>query len=673
MKRKSILSLILAAVLCFGMAACKKEESSGGVEEGGSKLTAIDPATEPVDKYPTNVLHKVSVQETSNPFVSQVDGVASTEYQIVSGGGDLTQKATSFVQGHLARATGAILNVSRAEDVEYSAEGKYIYFNCPTQFAAAGLTMPTEDIGPSGYYIKTVGNGVFVATKAETGAQQAAIALLRHLVGYEMFAVDCVSYSKNGATMPNMDIVERPDYDFYVASNKIDADTMYGMGFQNSLDVFINVTSEASSYGPWHNSLDYLPEKDYGEEHSDWYSDVAYGDQFLHDLCYTAHGNATELEAMVTEVARIMVDYAERFPNIPTIAFTIEDHNTVCSCSACTTHARQYNNSYAAAVIQFLNRVNEKVQSTLAANAQQQNKAKRDLNILFFAYHKMLTPPAKKNAQGVWTPIDDTVVCAKEVGVYLAPIEANYGYSFNDEINAIYKDNCDGWAACADLMYIWTYNTNFHYYMYPCNSFDSMIENYRYFKEMGAVYMWSQGQHNQNNASHFSNFKDYVNSQALFDVRANMKDLTDKYFANYFQDAAQPMRQYYDELQAHLTYLLYTNPTAFNRVTHAEIATISFWPQQLLVQWLGYIDQAYQAIEKYQISNPTLYEALEKRIKIESIFLRYAQITLYSGSYPSQLDEMRIAFKNDCEELGITQKAEWDTLASTDFIQWGLV
>ncbi len=669
----SALSLALTVAmilpLCLFLNGCQEDK-------------ARETVYEPSENFVEGTLHKVLVTESDRVFVTNDGTNVYCEYKVVSGSGTLSKKAANFISSHITKATDAALgDVLDEDEVAYSTLGKYIYVNCTSQFEAAGLTMPTDDIGPTGYYIKTVGDSVFIQTKEEGGAQKGAISFLYHVLGYTMYAKDTVVYAKSGATLPDMDIIERPDYDFYVASNRLDDETNYGMGFQSTDDLFINVVSEDSAYNPWHNSLDFLPMKDYYMDeagnyiHEKWYSDVAYTDadgKVRRELCYTAHGDEAEYNAMVDEVVKKMMILLEENPTIPNIAFTIEDHQTVCSCEHCTASAKKYNDSNAAAVIKFLNQVSRKVQDNLEQIALENGTKKRDITILFFAYHKMLKPPVTKNSEGKWEPIDDEVRCDEKVAVYLAPIEASYTVSFNDEENSVYKDNVDGWASCADLIYMWTYGTNFGYYLFPYNSYDSMIENYRYFKSLGAVYMWTQGQHMPVDSTHFSRFKDYINSKALFDVNVNLKELTDDYFANCYLDAVEPMRQYYDELQAHLTYLRETNSVELRGYVREEIAKMEYWPSELLTRWMGYIDEAYMSIEKYKTADPELYSTLYDRINLESIFIRFAQISLYAGNYTSdELLSMKLSFKNDCARLGITHESEHVQISNV-FAQWGI-
>ncbi len=662
---KKILSLMLAIVLAVSFAGCGQEEQ----KQPEATQAPIQVIQEPEQSLAENTLHKVSVTETSRSFVTN----GQTEYAIVTAADEQSYEAANFIAKHISAATGATVPVLESNTVSWTEAGKYIFVNCPEQFTAAGLTMPAEDIGQRGYHIKSAGDSVFIATRVPAGTQLGAIAFLRYVLGYDMLSAGTVLYEKDGTTLPDMDITERPDYDFYISTNKLDSATLYGMGYQDQLDVFVRVTSPEDSNGMYHNSLQYLPYNQYSADHPGWYSDVTYGTAGERELCYTAHGDEEELSAMVDVIAHRMLLESNNNPHIATICLTIEDHNTVCNCEACTASSLKYDGSNSAAVIQLLNRVNKKVQAQLQAQADADGTEKRELNILFFAYHKMLKAPARKNAAGQWEPIDETVVCDKEVGVFYAPIEAYYTYTFTHDNNTDHRENTKAWGSLAEKIYMWTYCTNFGYYLYPYNTFDAMVENFRFFKEAGAAYMYNQGQHNQGSPSHFSDFKEYVTSRALFDVNVSVAELTDTYFAGYFREAAEPMRQYFDELQAHMGYLANAYPVQLNGYIREEIGALQYWPKETLQQWLGYIEQAYAAIEPYQQTNPELYELLYKHILQESIFPRYAMLELHPGSYQAgELDSLRRQFKSDCERLGVNNVSEWVPI-STVFSQWGIL
>lgn len=652
LKRLALISM--AAVTAFGATACKN-----GPGNSTDRVTSDPPSntvTENEQHLVANGLHEVNVSDVGRVFAEN----GATQYKIVYGEGTAAKKAAQFLEKRIGECTGVTIAIEQAtEETVYEAGAKIIALDVPSMFAAAGLTMPDRDLGVNGYYIKNVGDSFFVASGEASGIQSGAIAFLRHFLGYEMYADDTVVYEKDGKTLPDMEIIEKPDFDFRVQGNSVSSEAIYGMGFQLASSLFINVGGEL-----WHNSLNFLPEKEYAGDHPDWYTTSG------GEICYNARGNAGEYEKLIDTVYKLIMDYADKNPTTANICFTVEDNPVACACAACEASRVKYAGSNAAAVIKFTNAVNRKVQAALLEWAGGVEANKRLLNILFFAYRTMEAPPVKKNEAGVWTPIDETVVCDDNVGVYLAPINAVYSQSFYHSSNAPVRDSIDGWAACSKKLYMWLYETNYRHYLYPLNTYDTMIETYRYCKSHNAVYMMNEGQYNQGNVTHFGKFKEYFNARAEFNVNDSFADIADDFFAAYFRDAAAPMREYFDRLQIHLRDLEQLYPADVNGNLYNEMAQARFWPFATLNGWMSLISDAYKAIEPYKSSDPDLYATLGKHIRLESMFPRFALIRLHSGMYTkAELQAMRKEFKADCIDLNIRFENETTSLDGL-FSEW---
>ena len=665
---KRILFLTMAIMMAFGFSACSpKNPDNPDSPDNPDKPTdsevttdaPVNTVTESEEHLVTNGLHDVKVTESTRLFREN----GSTSYKIVFGEDTDSMKAASFMQQHIAKALGVRpqMEVATAETA-YVSDSKVIVLNVPSMFASAGLTMPSVDLGANGYYIKNVGNSYFIATQGQTGIQSGAISFLRHLIGYEMYAVDTVAYDRIEDTIPDMEITEKPDFDLRVQGNKVNSEAIYGMGFQSSGAIFISVVGEM-----WHNSLNFLPKETYQAKHPKWYSTKNT------ELCYTARGDENELEEMTTTVANEMVTLANENPTKPSICLTIEDHSDQCGCDACEASRKAYNGVDSAATIKFMNKVNRKVQAKLLEQAGGVEENKRKLNILFFAYTKMEKPPVVKDeVTGKWKPIDDSVICDPEVGVYIAPIYAAYNQSFYHDSNTSAKNIIEGWGALSNKLYMWLYETNYSHYLFPLNSYDTMIETYRFCKANNAEYMMNEGQYNQGNVTHFGKLKEYFNARAEFNVNDNYADIVDDFFRNYFAEAAEPMRKYFDELQAHLRYLEEAFPADVNGNIYNPMEQTKLWSFGTLNGWLDLIDEAYEKIEPLKASDPDRYEVLEKHIRLESIFPRFALYRLYSGMYAAtDLYNLRTEFKNDCKDFGITYVSETTSLDNV-FADWGL-
>lgn len=672
-----VLSVILITVMLFAsLISCKKGDESESLQSSESEsVSDSDNGGEPVNPVEVKEehfwyggLHKVSVTENAGRVLASN---GRSDYSIIyDNESSKALQAANFIQKHIAAVTGAELAATAGTDITSVSESdKYIVLGRRDLLSSAGLTMPQDDLAPSGYYLKTYGNVAFMEVATSFGYQQGAITFLKHVLGYTMYSEDTVVYSKKGDTIPDMDIVEKPDYGFRVQGNNVSDEARYGMGFIKNQDIIIPV----GQGGYFHNSLNYFDSSEnkidpvLGEEHPKWFATNN------RELCYTARGDADELELMIGRVAEIIEQKAEEYPETPVITFTIQDNFYSCECAACKKFEETYGNAAAAArVIQFTNRVAKKVDAYFEEKAAAENTEKRDLLINIFAYHHTTQAPVVKNADGTYSPMDDSVVLEKNVGVFIAPIEASFTHSFYDEVNKQYAEIAEGWASLASHVYAWIYEPNYSYYMYPFNTFDSSLETLRFFRANNAEYVWTEGQTMQTNATGFNKLKEYINSVEEFDVNCNLQEIVDDFFANYFCEAAEPMRQFLTEFQMWSRKIENDETNEISGTIYEAIGVSKYWPRNLLTHWLDLIDDAYAAIEPLKYTDNAKYQVLSKHLKIETIFPRYALLTLHSGYYSQEtLRAERISFRDDCRELSIqytAQNVDLDVLYAT----WGI-
>lgn len=673
---KKFISALLCVATLVGVAGCAKKDNV--------KLSAD---SEYVEHLQSGTLHKISVTENSSRVF--VKG-GSSDYVIVLGE-DFTEarRAATFIQSNVKSATGVTLQLAESTEATvngWTSDKKYIAVGCDDMFAKAGLTMPTDNLGESGYYIKTVGNTVFIACPEKLGYQTGAIAFLNHVLGYDMLAEGCVIYEKNGATIPDMDIVEKPDYDYRTLSNfSVGKDAAYGMGFNmNTLnDMFIPVPNRTGKGGAnaVHNSYDYLPPSMYLEEHPDWYSHA--GTKASEQLCYTAHGayltaekdkaegKKNEYNKMVETLYEYLKELVDSHPDMQNITITHQDNQAYCDCEACTAAVKKYG-AISSVYIMFLNDVDKLLQADLEREAEESGKPKRLMNILFFAYHGTKDSPTKKDENGNYVATYPEVMMRKNVGVFVAAIESYYTNTFYDEKNVELGESelIKSWSALTDNVYMWLYSTHFSNYMYPYGSWGSTIENYRFCYENNGIYMFNEAQINQKNPTGFNKFKEYIDSKALVNVNLKYSDLEEKFFKYYFDAAAEPMLNFFREVQSHLTYIYATSSTVSGTIYDLP-ETSDFWKERTLKKYLSYIDEAYAAIEKYKTDDPERYESVRKRILTESIFPRYALLDFYAGHYSSdELADARESFIADNDLLKNTQLGESKSLKDL-YSTWG--
>lgn len=666
-KFKKLLSVVLSAALITSVfASCKKTPTDD------SKPSAVNTVTDKLERGEiTNALHKVTVTESARAFVTDAGTKsAATEYKILAdNSNNYALRAASFMAGQLAAATNANFKIEvykEGDENPVTSNAKYIILGCKTLFTQCGLNMPEDDLGPAGYYIRSFGNSVFIEVFMNDGYQMGTLAFLRETVGYDMIAHDTVVYEKDGATLPDMEIIERPDYDYRNMTNWMTEDGKYGMGYNyQSIFTYISQDGGKTDKSAVHNIFKYLPIEKYLKDYPEWYSNNSTHRQ----LCYTAHGDYEKYELMQTTMLEVMLKCVLAQPDQGVVTVTQEDAAVCCDCAECT-RVVEKDGSISATIIRFMNDLDDKFQVALSAYAEETGTERRTVQLAFFAYHTSYNPPT--------TPVekDPTLKCSPNITVFIAPIYARYVNSFYEEENRVYADTIRAWSEYTDNIMAWVYETNYHHYMFPYNTYSSMMDTYYFFKQQGANIIYNEGQRWSENVTCFGKLKEYLDAKAQFDVTVSYEECKNKFFKNYYGAAADTMEQYYNELRQWEIYLESIQDYGLGGGIYEEIGlttTPYYWPKEMLENWLDIMDKAEKSVAYLELENPELYQKLVKHIKIEELFPKYALCTLHESSYTSSaMLEMRKEFKVQADELGLLQHKEHDYI-TTIYKQWGLI
>ena len=669
---KRILAIILAVITCLSVLACGEQPApkhhctSICLTCGKCKNEACSDeacAAKCDCKEEIKVVDKtVEYESIDETFVS----AAATDYKIVvpSDASSIVYAAAREINLFYSEAAGTEFAVTTDDSVEWSDDAKFISLGKTTIAEAAGFAVPST-LNISGYAVKTIGKSVFVCGRRDNSTLFGVYEFMKRTIGFEVFAYDEVSIVKSAEMKtPKFDFADEADIE-YRASN-----TGYLNDTNNRISSRLRFDSVSAMYptdgryvGPYHNSLDYLPLSD---PEVNAKKDIWFGPG-QENLCYTAHGNPDEFEAMTTKVAKKMITLFDQFPNGTHIYFTHQDNNLYCSCDACNADNDKYG-TRSASVIKFTNAVIEKVEKWKATSELHKN---RDITYLIFAYTFTIKPPVKQE-NDKWVAADATVQPHEKLGVVYAPILSDFIHDKYHNNNADILEIQRQWKAlCDGKLCLWYYSAYFWNYLVPYNNFDSVQGNYKAAKETGAMWMYDQSAYDQRQGTGFIRFKGYLQSNLLWNVNADVNELTDKFFSAYYKQAATDMRKYYDALRIHYAYLAeYCGVGGWigNRIENA-----AYFPANTLFEWMRHIDDAYKAIAPLKESETALYNQLYDRICLESLAPRYLIISLYGDQVYSsgEFSAKKLSFRDDCSRLGVNQLSEGTPITKL-WATWGV-
>lgn len=672
---KKLTSLLVAAMLLFGVACTPSESSDGGSQSlnGDTENKAENTVTPTAFGEVEGEMHDYKMTESGKYIVK--DG--KTDYKILIPEGmadnDFISSAVSDLRLLFSEATGGL----ELEVVEDSAEltgGKFLAIHSTKLASAESIGATYDVLGMGGFRIKTVNDSVIMCGATAEASMYAVYSFLEVALGFEQFYTDFYALDKNvrNLKLMNYDVTDVPDFEYRIQSSG-------WIRYNDQNRKRMRWTEERSWIIPaddnnmtWHNTFVYLPPDTYKEEHPEWYSEPK-----ANQLCYTAHGDEESRAEMLDIVAARIIELfsMEKYKDYRHISVSIEDNQNCCTCPTCAAEKEKYG-ADSAVIVKFCNDVAKRVSAWM--ETEEGKPYARDFRILFFAYHATNAAPAKYDETlEKYVPIDDSVVCDPHVAVYFAETNGDYTANFHDEgtANTQIGKNMQGWGALSKEIYFWSYSTNFSHFLTPYNSFDTVQDILKFAKKENAMFIMIQDQWIQQAAqTGFGIFKNWLHSKLEWNVNADVEALTDEFFDGYFMDASATMRQVYDEYRVWAKHQ--TEELGYNgyRSVYFNPLKTELWPQRMLERWISMIDSAQEEISHYKSTDAALYNQLVDHMAIEGLAFRYLLVTLYADSYePDTLTSIKKTFATDVSRIGMNLVASTSQKSIQSLLtQWGV-
>ncbi len=535
------------------------------------------------------------------------------------------------------------------DDGDYIQGEKVISFGETTAYKNSGITVDTSTLNGDGFVIKEKDGNLFViGGTASNSYLYSAQRLLGELVDYEAYYYDEIFYknSTNITFDKGLDIVDVPwtteRQMFNATVSQAEEVGLYQQVLREHLPIWTNS-------GNTHTIHRIMPPDEYPQ----WYSN---GEPcwLNEDFQKALAEKSKELIAATPQATNFMIGQPDTW-------------GTWCACEKCAASLAQYGVN-SATLIKAINYVADEVKKAIDDGTLNANP---DIKITMFTYHSSVEPPVKKDENGNWVPIDESVVCRDNVCVRFAPIGSAYYNSFYEVENEATANQLKGWGALCKNLMIWNYNTNFDFYFVPFCNFDVIQDSYRFLKENNAVSIMEQGGWNSKQTGFWA-LKNYITAKYQWNTEYNYGELLDNFFNNYYRDGSANVRQYFDEYRA-WTDVLCETYTAFKGGVYDRYNTVEdAYPLNLIDRWEGLLNDAKKDIEYLKNVDLELYQKIYDRIDLETLFFDYVRIYFYETKWDdSVLRQMRINFKNKCEHHNITRLEE-GTLLEADYAKWGI-
>ncbi len=547
---KKIFILLLSAVMAFSCVACKGGGTTSSSDSGSASENGGNDGDFGTDYAEYNYNSGIDLQGAKYTLVE--NGAAHYSILVSSEPSDLVVETVAEFNDYVYEVSGTYLSIVK-EGTETPA--KFISFGDTSAKAQAGID--TSKIKYDGFVIKTVSGNAYLAANVDEGVRNAAYSFLERFVGVRwLTAQETYVPTSKVISMQECDIVEEPLFEArqWMNGDYLDKEYFKHLRYYTGEERWCqevptghNSTDSSSQPGLGYvNKSDIAPDGDgtekLGDKHPEYFSDYTNPGPKNYELCYT---NGIDENGKLTEgqsVASLMIDKMKQFLTADTEKKQIEylmlghvdDRSAICKCNTCSARRDAYTDS--GILIMFLNVVSEKVNTWLTETQG------RTVRFVTFAYQYTATPPVEENDDGTFTPLSPLVVCNDDIVIRIAPIDADYTYSFTDDRqldSQLFLMN--GWSTVAKHFMIWDYVCNYVEYYWYFPNLNYLKENIVKYQEMGVIYCMFQSSYTQKGIWH-DDMRSYICSKLMWNIHWDIEYLMNEYIELYYGEGADTVK-----------------------------------------------------------------------------------------------------------------------------------
>lgn len=507
----------------------------------------------------------------------------SAEYSII------VPDEASEAETYAAQELKSFMSEAIGNSVEVYAESrlpegkKFISVGKTTRFGALGKKLDEVDYNYDGFIIENSGEDIYIAGANDRGTTYGCYEFLERFFGVRFLDPSYTYVPKiTDVEFASINISEKPVFRF---RNYFSGDAFFSDEFKSRTRMYSGEKTSVPGNGQlWynnefgnvgHNSIDYVRPAIYNNPsdtenyHPEFFAsttNVNLKSSGMEDLCYcngiTEDGELDE--SMDISVAKVTLEslkkYAVENPDASFFFIGIADHmGGWCMCEKCNERAEK-NVNRTSEVLAFSNVMAKELQKW---SDEKYGKGVRPLNVGFFAYFWCETAPVKFDGNGKITLFDVSdgnggrkpYELADNLWVRIAPLKANYGYSFNDERQtASYRTLFEAWGSVTENLMVWDYMSYYNDYFKYFPNISYMSENIKKFADVGVKYCMQQGCYLEPNVWQ-ERIKYYVVSKLYWKPDLNVEELIKEFLSLYYGAAADSVWKFMEIMENHYAYL----------------------------------------------------------------------------------------------------------------------
>jgi hypothetical protein len=531
-------------------------------------------------------------------------------------------KASEVLQSILLQISGAALPIVSSNETRSRYE---VVLGQNERLDELNLKINLNALKEDGFVIKTDSARLIIAGGNEKGTLYGVYTFLEDHLNCRMYTPKVkLIPKKDRIVLGNINETQIPVIGFRDTHYRVTWDEEYTAWHKLDHDA----NGERTGWGMWvHTFNELVPPDVYYKDHPEYYAEVK-GKRIPTQLCLAN-----------TEVLNVTVQNLRRkIAQNPTALYwsvSQNDNRDFCTCEKCKAIDDQ-DGSPSGSIISFVNQVADqfpdKMISTLAYE---------------YGRHAPKTLRPRSN-----------------VNIMLCSIEAYRDKPITeDPKSADFVKDVEDWGKISSDIIVWDYVIQFNNLISPFPNLHVLQPNIQFFAKHGVNAMFEQG--NREVGGEFAELRAYLISKLLWNPEANVDTLMNDFLRGYYGAAANPIRQYIDEMQEAL---LKSGQPLRIFGTPNEAATSYLTPP--------YIQRYEYLFDEAERSVADTAEVLERvriaRLPLEFAIMEQAKKTFAGdgGVFEKVNGEWKVRtairekidpFTDLCIRQGVTQVKEWST------------
>lgn len=658
----------IAIILCFTLtfltvfASCKKDggNANAAVEYSG-ELAVNGEGFKEFNKV-FNENHSFSYKATNTYMVKN----GKTSYKVVVP--ETETQIISYAKSELSRffkeATGISLKFITDKGLTHNDANRYISLGNTSLYKSLDRNDDFAAMKKDGTKIFTKGMSVYIIGGEETGVLNGVYDFLKINFGFEFFFTDCYTLRKNVTDLKllNYNVTDISDIEYrqrigYMEGSSESSDgkmISYRLRLRDSYgEMLLPIHKEdnkASEIKNNHNSDYYLPVSKYGQ-YGEFYSGTG-------QLCYTSHGKNYDLMTTfcAEKIEQSLMWYpAAEYPQFKSVLLGQMDNIPMCNCDTCENMKREHNNAESAALMKFMHDVGKKVNEWMALEENAPYR-RENFKYMFFAYLDTSRPPFTEDENGNLV-IKDDLKFNDDVNVapFFAQSHLHTGMSFYDEVNLEQREYIRLWGKASPETWAWSYGGFYNDFFTFWDLYSFYPGYYKYLKANNYAFTFPQIKSCQTGAdTGFNLLAIYMYSKLAWNSELSVENIFNEYFEAMFEEAAEPMREMFDDLRLWFSRCLVDFNWGWSANMNGGISgSLEFVKQGDLVTMFRHLNDAYAKIEMYK-KDPVKYALLKSHIDMEWLFPAKVAISTDTGLFTeSQVAEIKLNFKSYVRTFGM--------------------